>query len=208
MKEELAKTLFIPLLNDNKPSESGPLVVRYLTTNLNIPQSNTAFHFDLEIDKINSFNRIIIVDDCIGSGQHLKDFWNGTVDKKGLKNILPYKEKDIYFLSLIGYINTIVDLYGDGLIEGLKIVLCDQLTDDHRILNASHNAWRDEHEWQFAQQYLKNLCRNLGIDMLGYNKLDFAVFIHNTAPDWTLPIFWKNIDDEWFNLVNRKNTNQ
>jgi hypothetical protein len=205
VENELAKTLFIPLSDNNNPSESGLVLTRYLTNDLHVSEKNIFFNFQINEDLIRQFNRIIILDDCIATGNQLKDFWNGVNGSFGLKKIVSSHDIPTYFLGLVGYEKSIIDLQIDGYTEGLRVKINQVLNESHRILQPNHKAWRDYEEWTFVINYLKSLCETKGLSMFGYYEFDFAVFLHNTAPDWTLPIFWQSIDGEWVNLVNRKN---
>lgn len=205
IKKQLNKTLFIPLSDNINPSESGLALAKYLTNELHIYENQVMFHFQLTENVFNEFERIIILDDCVGSGQQIKNFWNGNGDFSGLKSIIPFREIPTYFLALIGYDKPILDLQIDGYTEGLRVKINQVLTDNNRVFRSCHKTWRNDKEREFSIEYLKEISKNKGLSLLGFNEFDFAVFLHNTAPDWTLPLFWQHVEGEWVNLVNRKN---
>ena len=206
IREKIRSTLFIPLLESERPNESGNAITRYLTHKLKIPTPNVDFHFNIDEDKLDAFERIILVDDCIGSGNQLNAFWNLNDKIKKIKTIGNSKGIVFYYLALIGYENAVLDLQIDGNLLGLKVIICDKLQDSNRIFSSSNNIWADNAELNFCIKYFENVEKKFGVKRLGYNELDFAVFVHNTTPDWTLPIFWAENSD-WRPLLRRKNSN-
>lgn len=203
IKEKVNKTLFIPLLNSDKPNESGNSIIRYLTHKLHIPSSNIDFHFNVSHDKLDIFERVIIVDDCIGSGNQLNTFWNYNDKVQSLKALGIARGIRFYYLVLIGYEKSIIELQINDNLIGIKVVVCDKLDECNRVFSSSNNIWADENELQFCIKYFENVQKNFGVKRLGYNGLDFAVFVHNTTPDWSLPIFWTENSD-WRALLKRK----
>lgn len=204
VRTELARTLFVPLSDNSNPSESGLALTRYLTNELQVSENNVLFHFQITSELLRNFNRIIILDDCVGSGQQLSNFWNGTSSFSGLKSLIPFRDIPTYFLALVGYETPIMDLQIDGYTEGLRVKINQVLNENHRVLQPNHKTWCDTEEWEFAMDYLGEICDSKGFSLYGYNEFDFAVFLHNTAPDWTLPLFWQTVEGEWVNLINRK----
>ena len=206
IKNELDQTLFIPLLDGDKPNESGNTMIRYLVHKLNIKSVNTDFHFNVSEEKIQKHKRIIIVDDCIGSGDQLNKFWNINMHVQKIKNYASQYSIPIYYLVLIGYEKQILDLQIHEELLGLRIVICDKLQECNRIFSAENNIWSDNEELDFSINYFNCIEKSIGINRLGYKNLDFAVFIHNIVPDWSLPIFWQQNSD-WKALLKRKNSN-
>lgn len=207
LREQLNKTLFIPLSDSKKPSESGNLMIRYLIHKLGVKSSNVNYHFDVQIDKLNQFNRIIILDDCVGSGYQIDDFWNYDSEMQQIKDMASSLRMPIYYLTLVAYETNIHKLQLDEKLLGLKLVVCDKLNDNNRVFyNGNTEIWNTTEEHKFASEYLDNIERSIGVKKLGYNDLDFMVIMHNTTPDWTLPVFWTE-NSNWTPLLKRKNSN-
>jgi len=205
IKSKFKKTLFIPLLDSNKPHESGLQFSRYLVQKLKVESNQSLFHYDIQPNHLNEYDKLVIVDDCIGSGQQLVDFWLSP-QLKNIREATQENKIKCYYLILIGYKNTIEDIIAT--IPKLKIIICVPLTDQYRVFsNESINRyWNDNEELEDARNYFLKLTQERGIPMYGFAGLDFAVIIHRNIPDWSLPIFWKGSSD-WKFLIERKNSN-
>ncbi|WP_158638426.1 phosphoribosyltransferase-like protein [Panacibacter ginsenosidivorans] len=204
VRQKVDKILFVPLLDKNRPNESGNAIIRYLTTKLSISPSNTIFHFNIKDSDLDNIEKIIIVDDCIGSGDQLNTFWNTTF--LDVKNKALAKGVDIYYLALIGYENQVLDLQLTGDLVGLRVVICDKLEERNKIYSSQNIIWNSDEEMNFAITYFDDIGSKYGVPRVGYAGLDFSLFMHNSVPDWTLPIFWTENYD-WKPLLKRKNSN-
>jgi hypothetical protein len=181
VKEELSKTLFIPLLNSNSPGESGNSIIRYLTQKLHINPKNTSFHFSCDLDGLSKFSRIIIVDDCLGSGDQLYRFWNSNDELLKMKVRAQSLNIEIFYLILIGNEDALLDLQLKEDLVGLKVVICEKIGNENRVFNLQNTIWDgDNEEMDEAVKYFDNISTVYDVPHLGYNNMDFAVFIHNT----------------------------
>jgi len=206
IKDELSKTLFIPLLDKDKPSESGNAIIRYLTNKLGIPASNTSFHFLVNTTGLNAYKRIIIVDDCLGSGDQLTSFWNFNDKFNEIKEEAQRIGLEIYYLILIGNEESLMELQINGELRGLKVIICEKVNKENGVFYLKNNIWNgDKEEMDDAIQYFDQINATYSVPRLGFNGMDFAIFIHNTTPDWSLPIFWTENSD-WKPLFKRKNS--
>lgn len=200
------KTYFIPLLDSNKPHESGNSITGEIVHKLGIKASNVDFHWNVDEEKLKHKNILIFVDDCIGSGNQLKKFWNSS----GILKIRELCEKlniKIYYLVLVAYRDNVEKLVKTNEIKGIQIVVCDLLTDKNRIFSDENLIWdKETNELQKAIEYFENIRRTRGISFLGFKKLDFAVILHDRLPNWSLPLFWKNTLG-WKQLITRKTSN-
>lgn len=204
--EAINKTLFVPLLNGDKPSESGNVIIRYLTHKVGISDANTAFHFNFDREKLAQFNRIIIVDDCLGSGEQLNEFWNYNDKFNLLKKKAQVLGLQIYYLILIGNEDALLELQSNGDLVGLRVVVCEKISKENGVFHHPNSIWNgDQDEMRDAIAYLDDIEEAYQVPRLGFNNMDQAVFIHNTTPDWSLPIFWKENSD-WKPLFKRKNS--
>jgi hypothetical protein len=206
IRAELTKTLFIPLLDNDKPSESGNAIVRYLVHKLGILNGNTSFHFLVNLDELAKYSKIIIVDDCLGSGDQLNSFWNYNAKFDIVKKKAQSLGIEIYYLILIGNEEALMELQLNGDLVGLKVIICEKVNKENRVFHLNNNIWNgDNDELEDAISYLDQINNVYGIPRLGFNEMDYAVFIHNTTPDWSLPIFWAENSD-WKPLFKRKNS--
>lgn len=210
-KDELKKTCFIPLLDSNAPHESGNYVSRLLVQQGMINSDHSIFLNNIE-ETFNTigFSRLVIIDDCVGSGDQLRDFWNINAEVKFngkntlLKNYCRAKKIDVNYLTLFGYEPSIERLKSE--LAELNICCVRGLNDLQRVFVEGSYVWENEVERKIAIKFFERLTRDVMIPFYGYKGLDFAFIMHRTIPDWSLPIFWKEKDD-WQLLLRRKNSN-
>lgn len=197
------KTFFIPLLDSNKPSESGNTVIGDLVHKLGVNEEQVAFHRDITKEKLQNYSILIFVDDCVGSGNQLKKFWNSS-DIKSIREISEELDIKIYYLVQIGYDKNLELLRDRKEVDGLEVVVCDVINDKNKAFSEENTVWdRSTNEKEKAIQYFERLGKERNVTFLGYKKLDFMVILHDRLPNWSLPIFWKKSSD-WNILLNRK----
>ena len=198
-------TFFIPLLDSEKPYESGNLIIGDLVHKIGIKTDQVDFPQKVNEETLKNYKILVFVDDCVGSGSQLKKFWKSDSILKIRSFCEKYSIK-MYYLVLIGYLNNLIQLKAKGDVEGLEIVVCDLLTDKNRIFSDDNIIWdRKNNERDLARAYFERIRRERGVSFLGYKKLDFAVILHDRVPNWSLPIFWKNTSG-WKHLLQRKTT--
>lgn len=208
---EKNKACFSPLLDNDSPHESGNLMLRYLVQQNIIRSEQSIFlsGLDSAIDQ-NGYSHVIIVDDCVGSGNQLRDFWRDTKIQIGNKrySLIEYcdiKKIDISYLVLFGYDQSIEELRKE--IPELNICCVRTLTDDQRVFSDNLYIWENIEEQKEAKIYFTKLANEYDYELLGYHGLDFAFIMHQTIPDWSLPVLWKN-RPEWHCLMRRKNSDE
>ncbi|MBQ3523286.1 MAG: hypothetical protein IJA43_02395 [Clostridia bacterium] len=208
--EKLNKSCFVPLLDSDSPHESGNSISRLL-----VQQGIVTDDCSMFIDKVPEFfksrvvENLVIVDDCVGSGDQLTTFWTGTMvdDGEGAITIKELCEKynvKANYLTLFGY-NKNIDSLRDNF-KDLNIHCVRLLNDSHRVFSDLSYVWESKEERDSAFSLFESLTKNAGIPLLGYKELDFAFIMHRTIPDWSLPLFWKENND-WKLLLRRKNSN-
>lgn len=203
INQAVSKSIVIPLLEEfANPGASGPEIARYIQSHIR-PRFQMAYHFDIVPNS--QYDRIIIVDDCIGSGDQLKDFWNEARIKNNtlLKDWAAKNTNKIYYVSLVGYRRTIEELKRK--IKEIEIVCIDYIDNNHQIFAEESKCWLDEEEKNWAKMQLETRIKDIGISVNGYSNLSFAVVLHKTIPDWTLPALYKNRNG-WSHLIERKDT--
>jgi len=207
--EEMEKTCFIPLLDSDSPHESGNYIIRTLVQQEIIPSGHSVF-----LDKLPEcfakgiISRLVIVDDCVGSGHQLLSFWKDTtVEVNGqiitLQDLCANYGVEAHYLTLFGYDTNIKKL--QACYKNLNIHCVRMLTDSQRVFADNAYIWKDSDEQNEAIRLFNELCREAGIPLYGYAGLDFAFIMHRTIPDWSLPLFWKENAD-WKLLMRRKNS--
>ncbi|HEY0827571.1 MAG TPA: hypothetical protein VGE40_05715 [Bacilli bacterium] len=200
----LNKTLFVPLLDSNQPYESGNQISRILTQQLRIPTPQVTVSTQIN-DNYNSLDYLIIVDDCIGSGDQCRDFWNEARVSNGnlLSKWCEVNNIKAYYVVLIGYEDNIKKLEKD--LPSLNICCVELLQEEHKIFSENSVIWHDSEEMKEAFKFFSGITEEFGLELLGYNDLDFAVIMHKNIPDWSLPMFWRKVPD-WDILLERKNS--
>lgn len=200
------RTLFVPLLARPGPDESGLQVARMLTQRLGLPQQNVVFPWNLASLNYRSYDRVIICDDCLGTGRQIQDFWlqaqEGSPDL-ALRQICAKAGWQSYYLCLVGYANRIQQIATE--LTSLRLVAAEELTDKNRVFNQGSNFWDTEEERLAASLYFQNLEQSRGVPQYGFQGLDFGVILHRTVPDWTVPMLW-HPSPAWKILLPRKDS--
>lgn len=203
LEELKSKTYFIPLLDTDKPSESGNRIIGDLVHKLQISEKQVDFHWEVTEEKLSGYKTLIFVDDCIGSGMQLKKFWNS----EKVANIKSYCKKNdvsVYYLVLIGYDKNLNALKHSSELNDIQVVVCDILTDKNRVFSDENIVWeKDFDERAAAIKYFEKIKKEKGINFLGFKKLDFAIILNDRLPNWSLPIFWRE-NANWKLLLQRK----
>ncbi|MFD1257317.1 hypothetical protein ACFQ3S_10960 [Mucilaginibacter terrae] len=197
-------SFFIPLSDSDKPQESGNAIVADLVHKLEVPAKDVDFVKNVDKNKLLDKKYLIFVDDCIGSGDQLRDFLNSPKVEE-IKNMCQELDISIYYLALVGYQYNVEELIFNQYTVGVRIRVCDLLTEKNRVFSDENVIWASKEEKVAAVQYFKNIESTKGIDLFGHGHLDFAIILHNRVPDWSLPIFWKEMTG-WKCLIKRKNT--
>lgn len=204
------RSCFVPLLDSDAPHESANNVCRILVQQGIIPAEKSKFLNQVpKLLKLGQIDNLIIVDDCVGSGDQLRNFWEETrIDDGGnqisIKGLCQKYGATANYLTLFGYNKSIGELRNE--FPDLNIFCVRELSDQHRVFSDSSYIWKDDMEKAEAFDMFNNLAKNAGIPLYGYRNLDFAFIMHKTIPDWSLPIFWKQNSD-WKLLLRRKNSN-
>ena len=209
-KSNINKSCFVPLLDRGAPHESANNICRTLVQQGIIPADRSMFINEVpNLLRTHQINNLVIVDDCVGSGDQLRDFWEETrVDDMGsclcIKELCQKYGMQANYLTLFGYNKSIEKL--SKAFPDLKIFCVRELNDQHRVFSKSSYIWKDDNERDKAFTFFNSLAKNAGVSIYGYQGLDFAFVMHKTIPDWSLPIFWKENSD-WKLLLRRKNSN-
>jgi len=200
----MERTLFIPLLDVNEPYESGNQIARMLVQQLGVPNSQVTFAGKITSSH-NVFERIIIIDDCIGSGDQCRKFWENTQIADGtlLRQWCRDQHVTAHYVALIGYEQNIIKLSKE--FTDLKICCVERLEDEHSIFGQNSIFWRDEEEKNNAMSYFDQITLENEIPIFGHGDMDFSVIMHKNIPDWSLPMFWRG-NQNWSILMRRKNS--
>lgn len=204
INEAIKHTLFIPLCLYEDAGASGPHIMRTIH-NYYKPQVPSCTVTNILDSMCDSYDRIIIVDDFVGSGEQFREFWETAEikDHTLLREWCVKHHIQANYLALIGYEKTLKDLneeYND-----ISIIFAEVLDETHRIFSSANHCWDTPEEQETVRDLLKDELSKYGIRLFGFNELDFAVAIHDTIPDWSLPLLYKN-NNGWNMLIERKDS--
>ena len=190
INEAIKRTLFIPLTPWGDPGASGLYIMRCIH-NYYKPRVQSC-HVSEVIDSMSApYDRIVIVDDFVGSGEQFADFWETAEIKDGtlLRDWCCSHQIQANYLALIGYEKTLTEL--ESRFSDINISFAEVLDESHRIFTSNHLCWEDAEEQQTVRTLLETELSKYGIRLMGFHDLDFAVAVHDTIPDWSLPMFEK-----------------
>lgn len=136
--------------------------------------------------------KVVFVDDMIGSGKSVIDFWDNVKQN--------YNPKNKYFIAtLIGYQKAINNIQkGD---KKLKIITASApLPDECKIFNENNLTFSDN-EKSILKKYCTNVA-NPGMYSFGFGNTQSTIVFYTRAPNNTLPILYSKRNG-WFPLFPR-----
>ena len=205
----LMSSRILPLLDKGKPYESGNLITRILVQKLGI-DGDLIINPNQVVREIEKGCRhAIIVDDCVGSGDQIDDFWNLSCQFDG-SAITSFKEASAHFPQVqFHYLTLVAAQVGvDRAItstSGLSVLPCEILTDEYRVFSPTSRFFESIDEQGRAKDYLSKLLAEREVTLTGHSGLDFAVAFHHNIQDWSLPLFHKRRRN-WRPLMLRKDS--
>ncbi|MCO6499361.1 MAG: hypothetical protein J5I47_03170 [Vicingus serpentipes] len=209
----IENTAFIPL-NSGNPTESGNVIASYLCKEHGIPEGNVLDAMKLTSDVISKYQNIIIVDDFIGSGDQIINFWSYDdviLDGNQIKMYeIANKHQEIKFkyFCLVTTEEGYNNFYSEGLHHDkrLDIVYCEKLKPKFKIFGEK-SVYFDNSEKDNYKNIIDNICKVNGINLLGHKGLDYAVAFHHNIPDASLPLFYEQ-KESWNYLFRSKLTKE
>lgn len=210
LAERIRETRLVPLLSEGNPTESGNTIARAYTT-VDLVDEQQVIRADEILACIDekSCKRFLIVDDFMGTGEQLKDFWNEPfswlrVNGKDMSLAqISAEHTDISFDYLVLVATDPGLKYVKNRVPGLTVFFCEKLSQEYRIFGDDSIFFETLDDKQACTRYLENLCQQKGIHFTGYQGLDFAVAFNHGAPDSCLPLFWEN-NANWTPLFKRR----
>ncbi len=146
--------------------------------------------------------KIILIDDFIGSGNQAKETWEKDYEGKSLKML---KEKnpqlDFIYLAPVGC------LQGQEFINNtlkINVIVYSPLDKRFQCFSKISNIYTDPEERKKAKNIMESKGKSLNSSPLGFGNLALAVvFAHNTPND-SLPVIWAHKEDgSWYPLFER-----
>ena len=213
VKEDfLGRTGLLPLSEGN-PTDSSFEMARKISSELGFPEGQviSPTEFDSDINK--RYDQIIILDDFIGTGDQIIDFWNySDINFNGVKRKLYEISKiltntSFHYLCLVSTKEGLDRFYSEDLHHDktLSISCCEILKEKFRIFNGT--VYFDEGEVEECQKIIKALCERKNINFLGFRRKDYAIAFHHGIPDASLPLFYEQ-NENWNYLIRNKKTKE
>jgi hypothetical protein len=212
-KNKLLKNIAILPLSTGNPSESSLAMLRYLTNSIGFPEEQILNVDNLSSERLKDFDMLIIIDDFVGSGKQIQDFWNfkkilldgEEILFNHIKSLFPKLELDYFCLVCTqeGYekfkFNDEVGLRSD-----LRITYGEMLTNKFKVFSKDSIYFENE-EMEDCKNVIQNLCECKNVEFLGYRGLDYAIAFHHSIPDSSLPLFY-TLNPTWNFLHRNKKT--
>ena len=146
---------------------------------------------------------LIFIDDFVGTGKTVTDFWNTCVSliKKKLPNV------KIYLLALVAT-DEAIDVIRQH--TGITLICPQILGSDYKVFDDNSSIFRNMSKRQTA----KNMCQYYGEQLvgnrenaLGYKGSQLLIGFHHNTPNNTLPVIWADTkigERQWQPLFERK----
>jgi hypothetical protein len=194
----------VPVINDDDPpTKSGPLVLRYIKRLLNLEVSWMTWPWKVadEIGRCPNIHTVIFVDDFLGSGSQFTGFLSTKqvpIDNVQVKWI--YAPVVAHTLG-VQYVNR--NHPEVGVIASEYLDESHSFFDDQRWRQLSDNAIGASDACDFYCEFLKKQridCR--GAPPLGFGELSLCLGFAHSTPDNSLPILWAR-GTNWAALLER-----
>ncbi|GAB5525117.1 MAG: hypothetical protein Roseis2KO_29890 [Roseivirga sp.] len=208
-KDLMSKLGFMTLtsIDESETTASSRVIARYLVHDLGIPERNIfdPEHLELALKK---FDTIILIDDFIGSGSQIINFWyyqdvpfKKSVEKIG--RLCLDEEVKIKYLCIVASKQGISNFYGHGEMNNLVIHPCELIDESHDAFGPSSDSFESEDDRIKYKRIFDQVCKRNDIKSVGYDKNSFTIAFEHTIPDSSLPIFWQKRDTH---LIRNKRT--
>jgi len=214
LKNSYIKETAIMPLSEGNPTESSHAIARILSNEIGFPESNILNPQSMELEYIKKFKRILIVDDFVGTGDQIIEFWNFfdvCVDGNNVKMFelaRDIEEIRIEYFCLVVTEEGYKRFYSEELAhdKSLNIRYCEMLKEKFKIFGAK-SVYFNQDEIEDCKKILEKLVLSKGINLSGWRGLDYAIAFHHCIPDASLPLFYEKQED-WNYLIRNKTTQE
>lgn len=203
----------VPVINDDDPpTKSGPLIIRYTKKRFNLNEKWMIWSAKLpKIFETENDIKIIFIDDFCGTGKQFDKFFQQIIshenDDKLFWNKIFKQNIQIIYSPLIAYEDGL--LYLRFKYPFIKFTTCE-------LLKSNNNFFEDKN-WEElsnkkitssqAKQWLELFWKGKGfskssIPFLGYESMGLTIGFEHGTPNNTLPIFWQS-NQNWKPLLER-----
>jgi hypothetical protein len=203
LQRALERTVLVPLTASGLPSESSPEITRIAQQRLSVPKANILYPEHLDKESLERFDHVVIVDDNLGSGAQFRGVWSEykLADGSLLSDLLAPPRVSVHSLVLVGAAKALAELR----VSYPMVDFCcaQELPSNYGVFAPSSVYWPDADEQSEAFASLTAHLASVGIPVDGWDALTYAVILHKTIPDWSLPALWMSAED-WKPLLHRK----
>lgn len=205
-----AQTALIPM--GKGLTDSSKHIARYFCNDIGFPESNVIDSNNIDSNFIKKFKRVLMIDDFLGSGDQLIEFWNYqdiTIDgyqKKMFELPAQFEQISFDYFCLVATEEGLERFFSEELDhnKGLKIINCEVLKKKFKIFG-QNSVYFTEEEMHDCKQILQKVSERCGTKLLGHNDMDYAIAFHHCIPDTSLPIFYEE-NAKWHYLIRSKKT--
>lgn len=187
--------LVVPLMDDGRPSESANAVTRLIKQEGLVDDNQICYPEKLLLE-LPGFHTVAIVDDHIGSGQQVFDFWRrprpfktlaGTLETTSMADVAARNpDKAFYCVVFAGVKDSVAQLNAD--LKPLSVVCPELLDERHKVFGPQSDLWHDAEEQLRARTCLEAFCTSKGVQIDGYRGMTYAYASQLGTPDWAMPL--------------------
>ncbi len=209
----IEETAILPLGEGNL-TDSSNAIARYLCNEIGFSEEHVLNPIALESKKIQKFKRVLIIDDFVGSGDQIIEFWSqqditfdgGKHKMFEIADIL--KEVKFEYFCLVVTEEGYNRFYSDKLKHDKSLVIryCEMLTSRFKVFGDS-SAYFSSEEMEECKLVLQNITKKNGLELEGWRNLDYAIAFHHCIPDASLPLFYEK-SETWNYLIRNKKTKE
>ncbi|WCL53495.1 phosphoribosyltransferase-like protein [Gimibacter soli] len=203
---EFLRTAIFTYPADDNPSKSGPTIIRLTRQELGF-EEHRMYTPDEALGAIadGKSRYVVFVDDFVGSGDQFSTTWNE--EKTRLRSKISFKQLCVGNVTAF-YVPYIATQYGLDQIRTMCSGNC--VTFPGQVLSNNYCAFaKDSLIWNDgqranAEQVIYDCSQRAGLkEHRGHHGLGFAVAVHRSIPDVTLPLFLHR-SRSWCPLMERK----
>lgn len=212
VEEQFFESAYVLPLSTGNLSESSFAMLRYLTVEIGFPESNVLKPWDLKSETLSKAKNLIIIDDFIGTGKQIKDFWNlESIVLDGVSKPCCYL-KDTFSNLELDYLCLVATEEGlnhfriadeSGYRGDLRVSYGEVLGGKFKVFGRDSMYFENE-EIDRCKDILRELCHSKGINFLGYEGVDYAIAFHHSIPDCSLPLFSTQTTNWNYLFINKK----
>lgn len=187
-EEKDPRLRLVPVIRDtDSPAKSGPLVARLFRRLGEVSDDWMVWPWLMQ-GEIDKGNKIVLIDDFIGSGQQFINFANRFLLHQVCLGQLIYSPLVAHEQGLITIRETL---------PNIRVVPGEVLTANYSTLQESSEPFDSHNSQSSARQFYKTYWNRKNIQiskslLFGWEELSLVFAFNHGSPNATLPLFWMN----------------